>query len=331
MLEDPGLDTRELAAALRMAWAREVSGFRFLPGYDMRAASYAVDASDGRAFLKVRFAPVAGAPLEVPRALQDAGIPNVLAPLPTVDAGLWHAMGDGRTLVLYPFVAGRDATVAGMTADQWHTFGATLRAVHDSALAERFAGRLPTETFGLASAVLVREILGLAARPPVRSVAGERLGALLREQAAPISAVVGRAEELGSRLSGRLVERVLCHADIHAANILVADDGRILLVDWDGPMLAPRERDLLFIIGSRIARQVEPHEEAWFFEGYGEVPVDTEAIVYYRYERILEDLGEFGASVFKDPDLPEASRQSQVVLAESFFAPGGIVATAERV
>jgi spectinomycin phosphotransferase len=218
-----------------------------------------------------------------------------------------------------------------MTADQWRTFGSTLRAVHDSALAKRFADRLPAESFSLASAAPVRGVLEFAKRPSLPPPAGERLGVFLREQAGRLEAMVERAEELGERLGGRSFVRVLCHADIHAANLLVADDGRILLVDWDGPMLAPRERDLLFVIGSRIARTVEPHEQAWFFEGYGEVPVDPDAIVYFRYERVLEDLGEIGTSVFSDGDLPEASRESQVALAESFFGPGGILETVERV
>ena len=140
-----------------------------------------------------------------------------------------------------------------------------------------------------------------------------------------------RAEDLGAGLRGRSFDRVLCHADIHAANILVADDGRIVLVDWDGPMLAPRERDLLFVIGSRIARDVEPHEEAWFFEGYGEVEVDPEAIVYYRYERIFEDIAETGRSVLTDSAVPESSRASEVSLVASFFGPGGIVESVESI
>jgi spectinomycin phosphotransferase len=152
----------------------------------------------------------------------------------------------------------------------------------------------------------------------------------LRDRGEPILAMVERAEGLGARLATRRFQRVLCHADIHAANLLVADDGRIFLVDWDGPMVAPRERDLLFVIGSRIARDVEPHEEPWFFEGYGEVPVDPEAIVYYRYERILEDIGEISRSVFEGGS-SEESRASEVDLAESFFGPGGIVETVERV
>jgi spectinomycin phosphotransferase len=329
VLEDPGLDPRELAAALRTAWAVEASGFTFVRGHDMRAAAYEVAAGDDRFFLKVRFGPAPEAPLEVPRALLDAGIASVLAPQRTAASALWHDVGDGRTLVLYPFVAGRNAVEAGMTAGQWRTFGTTLRAIHDSGLAVRFAGRLPAETFGLPSAAVLREVLGLAQRPPIPSPAGQRLGTLLRGQADRIGTMIGRATELGESLCGKSFAHVLCHADIHAANVLVADDGRILLVDWDGPMLAPRERDLMFVIGSRIARTVEPHEQAWFFEGYGDIRVDPNAIVYYRYERIIEDLGEFGTSVFRYRDLPEASREDQVALAESLFEPGGDVETAE--
>lgn len=328
MLEDPGLAT-ELAAALRTGYGADATAVTFIPGYDMRAASYDVAAAAGRWFAKVNFGAVADVPLEVPRALHEAGVANVLAPIRTDAGSLRHPMGDGRTLVLCPFVAGRNAMDAGMTMDQWRAFGATLRAVHDSGLEVRFADRLPSEPFALPSAAAVRAALGQ--RPSVQSAAAERLVSVLEGQAQRIGAMLERAEELGATLTRRSFDRVLCHADIHAANILVADDGRILLVDWDGPMLAPRERDLLFVIGSRIARAVAPREESWFFEGYGEVDVNLEAIVYFRYERIIEDIGEFARSVFHDPTIPEASRDPQVALVESFFEPGGIVETVEDV
>ena len=331
MLEDPGLDRRELARALKTGYGIEATGWVFVPSYDLRSASYEVALADGRAFLKVHVGTVPDAPLEVTRALLDAGVTNVLAPIRTLTSALWHPMGEGggRSVVLSPFVAGRSAMVAGMTSDQWRTFGATMRAVHDSSLEIRFADRLPAETFTLPSGGLVRSVL--AQRPSVDSPAAARLRSVLDERAGEIGRMLDRAEELGTRLRHRPFAIVLCHADIHAANILVADDGRIFLVDWDGPMLAPRERDLLFVIGSRIARDVEPHEEAWFFEGYGQVDVDPVAIIYYRYERILEDIGETGRSVFGDLAIPEASRESQVALVERFFGTGGIVETAERV
>ena len=328
MLEDPGLDSDALVNALRTAYGIEPTAFTFVPGYDMGAAAYDVAATDGRLFLKVRFDPRTDVPLEVPRALLEAGVSNVLAPMRSRSSGLSHPIGEGRTMVAYPFVPGRNAMDAGMSAAQWRAFGSALRKVHDSGLEEHFADRLPAEMFALASAAQVRSVLSPA--PSVASPAGKLLGMLLRTHADRIASMLERAEELATRLRGRPFERVLCHADIHAANVLVAEDGRIFLVDWDGPMLAPRERDLLFVIGSRIARAVEPQEEAWFFEGYGEIGVDREALVYYRYERIIEDIGESGRSVFEDDAIPEASRESQVALVGSFFEPGGIVEAVER-
>lgn len=277
----------------------------------------------------MRFDAVQEAALDVPRALLEAGVPNILAPLRTRSSGLWVATRFG-SITLQPFVHGRNAMVAGLTDDQWRTFGSTMRAVHDSGLELPFADRLQVETFALAAAAPVRDNLMLAETQTFESPAARRLAIFWREQAGRIGATLQRADELGGLLRARSFERVLCNADIHAANILVTGEGRIFLVDWDGPMIAPRERDLLFVIGSRIARRVEPHEEARFFEGYGTVEVDPEAIVYYRYERILQDMGVDSASVFGDASLTEASRQAQVDLLMSFFAPGGDLESAEQ-
>lgn len=330
MLEDPGLDPAELAGALQVAYGIDATALSFVPGYDLGAASYEVATLDSSYFLKVRFDGVQEAALDVPRALLEAGVPNVLAPLRTRSSALWAAM-DGRSLVLQPFVRGPNAMVAGLTDDQWRTFGATLRAVHDSGLERSFAERLPVETFALPAAIPVRRLHELADSQKLESPAARQLAAFLREQAGRIGATLERAEELSALLLARSFDLLLCHADIHAANIVVTDEGGIVLVDWDGPMIAPRERDLLFVIGSRIARRVEPHEETRFFEGYGRVEVDPEAIAYYRYERLLEDIGVDAASVFGDDSQTEETRQAQVDLLMSFFAPGGMLETAEQV
>jgi spectinomycin phosphotransferase len=178
---------------------------------------------------------------------------------------------------------------------------------------------------------LVRHILELTETTEFENAVAAQFAAFWREHATRIDELVARAEALGRRLQSRSFDHVLCHADIHAANILVHDDGRISLIDWDGPKIAPRERDLLFVVGSRIARAVEPREEELFFAGYGPVDIDPEALIYYRHERIVEDLGEIGRSVLLDPSPSDRMRAEESRLARSFFAPGADIDHAEAV
>jgi spectinomycin phosphotransferase len=335
MREDPGVDAEKISASLEAHYDLSVASVAFLPiGYDPNAAVYEVVSGDGGCyFLKVRFGPIHEPGLLVPRALMDLGIRNVLAPLRTRSSNLWCQIDGyaGYTVVLYPFIRGENAMVAGLSDDQWREFGSTLQAVHASGLDERFRGRLPVETFSLPSASMVRRLLTLTDGARVEGDAAARFAAFWREHTEQIHHLLARAEGLGAQLRSKSFEYVLCQADIHAANILVADDGRIYLIDWDGPLIAPRERDLLFVVGSKIARAVEPREEALFFEGYGPVEIDPVALVYYRYERIIEDIGEIGKSVFLDPRLGEQARAEKADLAMSFFAPGGDIDRAETV
>lgn len=334
MREDPGLDFGRISTSLDTHYGLRVVSVTFLPlGYDPNAAAYQVVSRDGAAyFLKIRSDPVHEAGLLVPRALIDLGVKNVLAPIRTRSSALWSPLDGhaGYGIVLYPFVEGENAGVAGLSDDQWREFGRTLRAVHASGLARRLRGRLPAETFSLPSAAPVRRLLTLVGESDFEGVAA-RSAAFWRERAGQIRRMLARAEELGRTLRGASFENVLCHADIHAANVLVGVDGRIYLIDWDGPLIAPRERDLLFVVGSKIARAVEPGEEELFFEGYGPVEIDPDALVYYRYERIIEDLGEFGKSIFLDPNPGELARAEEAELVASFFAPDGMIERAETV
>ncbi|MBA2470011.1 MAG: aminoglycoside phosphotransferase family protein [Chloroflexia bacterium] len=335
MRDDPGLDTAKIAASLQAGYGLDVAAAHYLPiGYDLDAAVYeAVAARGERYFLKVRFGPVSEPGLEVARALVDGGIDRVLAPLRTRSGGLWWPLegSAGYTIVLYPFIEGENAMVNGMSEEQWRAFGTTLRAVHDSGLGERFRGRVSVEDFALPSAALVREMLALTTDTAFESRAAARFAAFWREQAARIDGMLARAEGLGAQLQRKTFDLVLCHADIHAANVMVGDDDRIHLIDWDGPKIAPRERDLLFVIGSRIARPVEAREEAWFFGGYGPVGIDPDALVYYRYERIIEDIGEIGKSVILDFTLSEGARSAAVDLAMELFVPSGDIDRAETI
>ncbi len=64
-----------------------------------------------------------------------------------------------------------------------------------------------------------------------------------------IHRLVDGAEQLAQMLQNDSHSCVLCHSDIHAGNVLIDQSNAIYIVDWDAPIMAPKERDLMFIGG----------------------------------------------------------------------------------
>jgi spectinomycin phosphotransferase len=122
MREDRGLDAGTISTCLAAHYSLRVASITFLPiGNDFKAAVYRVVATNGAAYLlKIRFGPVYEPGLLVPRALCDLGIRNILAPLRTTASGLWCPFDgyEGAAAVLYPFLQGEIAKIAGLSEDQ---------------------------------------------------------------------------------------------------------------------------------------------------------------------------------------------------------------------
>jgi spectinomycin phosphotransferase len=329
MRQPPNLPEQSILACLRTLYELPVISCRFLPiGYDLNAFVYQALTAEGASyFVKIRKGALYPPGLLAPRLLIEQGIPNILAPLRTRTQALWCSL-DAYSVTVYPFIRGENAKISGLSDSQWIEFGATLKAIHSGRFAARLHGQVPVETFSIPSAQPVRRLLARIQETRFESPAAARLARFWQDNAPLIAHLLGRAQALGKQLQSRAFAYVLCHTDIHAANILVSDEGQIYLIDWDGPLLAPRERDLLFVVGCRIGRAVEAREEALFFAGYGAVPIDWTALAYYRYERALEDMGEIGQRVFLATDQSEEAKAYEAARLCSQFTPGRIVESA---
>jgi hypothetical protein len=75
---------------------------------------------------------------------------------------------------------------------------------------------------------------------PYANVARERL----RDAAAPTRALLGWYDDLASDMVSTRSDWVITHGEPYGPNLVRAKDGRLLLVDWDSVLVAPRERDL---------------------------------------------------------------------------------------
>ena len=85
-------------------------------------------------------------------------------------------------------------------------------------------------------------------------------------------------------------------------------------------MLAPKERDLMFIGGGIGDSWRGEHTERPFFAGYGPVEIDWSIIAYYRCERIIQDIAEFGKYLLSPKG--GADRAQAVHYLASNFQPG---------
>lgn len=332
MLTAPDLPDARLISRLRESYALPIDRVEFLPlGADRHTAVYRADSADGTAyFLKLRRGAFDETSVTLPGYLAGRGVPGIIAPLPTASGRLWASLPPFR-VIAYPYVDGRDAYEVDLTDRQWADLGRALRGVHDTRLPPALEARIPREAFSpewrsAARGYLARaEGLTHGADP----VTAELVAFLARERDR-ISDLIDRAEGLARALRRRAPAAVVCHGDVHAGNVLVARDGALYIVDWDAPILAPRERDLMYAgAGLMGGGRAPEEEEALFYRGYGDVRVDPAALAYYRYERIVQDVAEFCRGILLGQESRENREQSLRWLAGS-FAPGGVVEAAYR-
>ena len=138
--------------------------------------------------------------------------------------------------------------------------------------------------------------------------------------------LVERVEHLGESLMRNDPQQILCHAEVHTGNVLLDTDGRVWIADWDETRLAPRERDLMFVIGGGISRAlVGLQQEAAVSPRLLSVTIDPHALAYYRCAWAVGDIGAFAEEVIDRPDLGPLTKQRSLNQFLKLFAPGNIV------
>lgn len=325
MLDRPDLANSDIIACLKSSYGLTPTAIEFLPlGYDSYAGVYRVTASGKDYFLKVKSDAVNDLSVLLPRYLNDQGIEEAVAPLPTnnhkTNHELWGTAGQ-FTVLLYPFIEGTSGGRVALSGDQWAAFGAVLRRIHDIELSPDLRQRLPQETFVPHPHLMAvaRQFHADVITRDYENPFEQQLTAYWREHYDAIGTIIDRTDQLSRILQDASPEYVVCHADIHTGNLLVDAHGALHVVDWDQPLLAPRERDLMFVtVGGFVT---EAREETAFFQGYGHTEIDVLTMAYYRYERTMEDLAAFAEQVFSTNASADTKRDS-IKWFMVQFAPG---------
>jgi spectinomycin phosphotransferase len=331
MLEKPDLQDETVVACLQDEYGLLVVQVAFLPlGADRDTAVYRAVAEDETPyFCKLRRGVFDETSMALPKCLSDQGIVQIIAPLATKAGQLWTNL-DAFRLILYPFVEGHDGYEIDLSDRQWVDFGTALKRIHTAAVPPALIRRIQQETYSPQWREIVKTFLERVDDDAFDDPVAVRLAASLKARRDQILDLVGRAERLARALLSRPLEFILCHSDIHAGNILMDANGAFYIVDWDNPILAPKERDLMFVGGGQMGAGHTPQEEeTLFYRGYGQTQIDPTALAYYRYERIIEDIAVFCEQIFLTDEGGKDREQSFLYLASN-FVPNGVLEIAYR-
>lgn len=331
MLTPPDLSQDAIAQCLADEYGLHAIHAEFLPlGADVNSAVFRVHANNGSTyFLKLRRGDFTPTAVFIPLFLHhEQSIDAVMTALPTT-GGEPSAQSLGFDWTLYPFFEGDNGFKRPLSNAQWTALGAALNAVHHTELPDALRAGVPQESYSHHWREGVRRyqrrfINGLAGDDIVR-----RFLAFWEAHDEEIDTVVYRSEQIASILLERSLPLGLCHSDIHAGNVLVGDNDSLCVIDWDTLILAPKERDLMFIGGGVGHVWNQPREEALFYEGYGPAGIDPMALAYYRYERITRDLLEICDLIF-DSAASVEDREEGLRQIASQFLPDDVVAIAHR-
>jgi spectinomycin phosphotransferase len=292
-------------------------------GADLDATTYKAESGNRSYFAKVKrgaLNPIFPAILEL---LNTSGIQQVIAPMKTIQGHTVQQVEDSH-LMVFPFMDGKNGFDCELTHFQWVTLGETLKKIHSIMISPETRELIRREDYSPQWRNTVRSLYSQIAGKVISGEIASKMVQFLIDHKATILKLVEQAEQLGQEVQKQSPPSVLCHSDIHAGNVMISETGEIYLVDWDSPILAPKERDLMFIGGGVAGVWNRPFEEELFYQGYGPTNVNSTALAYYRYERIITDIVEYTQElVFGNSENP--AKESMYRHFTNIFEPGNVL------
>jgi spectinomycin phosphotransferase len=292
---------QKIIEILKTNYAIDARSIQLLPlGADMNAFVYKVDAKDNAYFLKIKNKHHEIINRDVIHLLQSIDIKDLIYPINTIDKQLLTQMND-YNLIVYPFIDGRNGFEQSLTKKQWIELGKTLKKIHTLTLPLSFQNKIVKETFSSKWRDIVKSLDAQIEHDTSENKITVDFKHFYITNQDAIHQLVISAGELCNQIEPESINYVLCHADIHAGNVLIASEESFYIVDWDDPIMAPKERDLMFIGGGVGNVWNGSNEVEYFYEGYGKTTINKTILSYYRHERIIQDIASQGkiTSVFK--------------------------------
>lgn len=309
----PDLSDAAVAAELRAGWGVDAARIDYLPvGFGShhwqvgsRTGDWFVTADDlsakavgtgeprDRAFERLH------ASLLTARALRDAGLQFVVAPIPGLNGAVVRRIDDRFALAVYPLLRGRSGAW-GQDESRAQRLAVLERlvAIHGAPIGARAAAGV--DPLVIVNRDELERAIGDLGTAWVSGPFAEPARGLLVRHAAGVEHLLAQYDQLARPIRAQPERFVLTHGEPHPGNTILTDEGW-LLVDWDTALLAPPERDL-WILAEGDPSMADAYEAA---TGRTVLP---EALECYRLAWDLTDIAIFTTD-FRQPHAATADTE----------------------
>jgi spectinomycin phosphotransferase len=217
------------------------------------------------------------------------GIRNIAHPVATSYGQMRIPIGDFH-VALFDWVSGRTAQEQKLTDQQLERFGELLARIHQSKtvigeyqVRENFA--IPFKDRFLAIFNEMSKITGGSTKYRTQ------LRLFLEPHRQKFRREFETLERLQCKVKTMDLEFVNCHGEPSPGNVLASEDGEIHLIDWDDPICAPKEKDLLF-----FKDNVEPVMKGYSLFSRDNI-VDRDVIEFYGHLWNLGEIAYYGGKI----------------------------------
>ena len=229
----------------------------------------------------------------------------IIAPIKTIAQTSVHEIENGYISV-FPFVKGP------LVVEENTDFHEELveKLVEICTLLQNDTSRiqteLPQENFNSPYSQVFAEVLKQAELHPEKQFSHIAL-----KYEKKIHTLIDGVEKLDTLYKEQKPSLVLTHGDITGLNIIQIP-GDIKLVDWDGAMLAPKERDLMFLTDSPFFNREE------YLKEVNETSIDVQLITYYKLRWALDSIV-LNLQILATQDIAEADEKVKLMEVEEYL------------
>jgi len=217
------------------------------------------------------------------------GIANVVHPVTAKSGQLQIRTGESN-IALFRLIAGKTAEESRFNHSQLEKLGELLAKIHQS---KKVVGEYSVkENFEISFEdkflAVFREMGRLN---DVSTEYQRKIRFFLEPHRKKFMQELARLKELQREVRKMDLEFVNCHGEPSPGNVLSSDNNEVYLLDWDEPIFAPKERDLLF-----FKDNIEP-----VMSGYrrfsGDTSVNRDVVEFYGHMWNLGEIADYGGRI----------------------------------